>query len=359
MIQVIILGAHQKIKNPTHQGLIEIMHEGAKGDIPTLRSRDINLVAKYVNEVNEVLKCIPVRNLSELKYVARASALLVCEKVGVKTDHTINKKEPFWKRRIEKDIAILRKDLSRIDDWFEGRWKNGSTKLKCEMKKKYKIKAKGFNTVIEGLKQCISGKALKLKHYKPRVKQYRQNRTFMNNEKALYEELDGKMRQEQVMSDSEESIKFWSELWDNPVGHNRNAEWIMTVEKELECVTQQGNINMTKKDVSIHLRKISNWKAPGPDGLHGFWLKKLASLHQAIVKHLDDCIKTGNVPSWMVESRTVLIQKDARDGNAVGNYRPIACLNLLWKLLAGIINEKVYGHLNKQKLLTEEQKVCR
>ena len=69
------------------------------------------LVTKYVNEVNEVLKCVPVRTLSELKYVARASALLVCEKVGVKTDHTMNKKERFWKRRIEKDIAILRKDL--------------------------------------------------------------------------------------------------------------------------------------------------------------------------------------------------------------------------------------------------------
>ena len=59
----------------------------------------------------------------------------------------MNKKEPFWKKRIEKDIAILRKDLSRIDDWFKGRWKNGSTKLKCEQKKKCKIKAKGFNTV--------------------------------------------------------------------------------------------------------------------------------------------------------------------------------------------------------------------
>ena len=116
------------------------MHEGAKGDIPTLRSKDIDLVTKHVNEVNEVLKCIPVRNLSDLKYVARAGALLVCEKVDVKTDHTINKKEPFWKRRIEKDIAILRKDLSRIDDWFKGRWKNGSTKFKCELKKKYKIK---------------------------------------------------------------------------------------------------------------------------------------------------------------------------------------------------------------------------
>ena len=51
------------------------MHEMVKGDIPTLRSRDITLVTKYVNEVNKV--CIPIRNLSELKYVARASALLV------------------------------------------------------------------------------------------------------------------------------------------------------------------------------------------------------------------------------------------------------------------------------------------
>ena len=31
------------------------------------------------------------------------------------------------------------------------------------------------------------------------------------------------------MPDTEESIKFWSELWDNPVDHNKNAEWIMTV----------------------------------------------------------------------------------------------------------------------------------
>ena len=136
-----------------------------------------------MNEVNEVLKCIPVRNLSELNYVARASALLVCEKVGVKTDHTINKKEPFWKRRIKKDIAILRKDLGRIGDWFKGQWKNGSIKLKCELKKKYKIKAKGFSTVIEELKQRISAKTLKLKRYKSRLKQYRQNRTFKNNQK--------------------------------------------------------------------------------------------------------------------------------------------------------------------------------
>ena len=55
------------IKIPIHQRLIEIIQEGAKGDIPTLCSRDINLVIKHVNELNKMPKCIPVRKLSDLK----------------------------------------------------------------------------------------------------------------------------------------------------------------------------------------------------------------------------------------------------------------------------------------------------
>ena len=99
--------------------------------------------------------------------------------------------------------------------------------------------------------------------------------------------------------------------------------------KELECITQQDNINITKEDVSIHLRKMPNWKAPGPDGCYRFWLKKFTSFHQAMVNYLHGCIKTGNVPNWIVESWADLTQKDAKKGRAVGNYRPIACLNLL------------------------------
>ena len=58
----------------------------------------------------------------------------------------------------------------------------------------------------------------------------------------------------------------------------------------------------------------------------------------------------------MVESCTVLIQKDSTKGNAVGNHRPIACLNLLWKLLTGIMTDKLYKHLENQDFLPEEQK---
>ena len=86
----------------------------------------------------------------------------------------------------------MRKDLSRTDDWFKGLWKNGSVKLKCELNRKYKIKARIFNTIIEELKQIISEKILKLKRYKSIVKQYQQYRAFKNNQKALCEELDKK-----------------------------------------------------------------------------------------------------------------------------------------------------------------------
>ena len=47
--------------------------------------------------------------------------------------------------------------------------------------------------------------------------------------------------------------------------------------------------------------------------------------------------------------------KDSKKGTEVGNYRPIACLNLIWKLLTGFISDKTYEHLQENKLLPEEQ----
>ena len=72
-------------------------------------------------------------------------------------------KEPYWKRKIEDGIARLRKDLSQIEDWFKDRWKNIKHKRKDELRRKYSIKTKGFETVIEELKQRITAKAGKWK----------------------------------------------------------------------------------------------------------------------------------------------------------------------------------------------------
>ena len=66
-----------------------------------------------------------------------------------------------------------------------------------------------------------------------------------------------------------------------------------------------------------------------------------------------------DVPGWLVEGRTILVMKDSKKGAEVGNYRPTACLNLIWKLLTGITSDKTYDHLEESRLLPEEQKESR
>ena len=47
--------------------------------------------------------------------------------------------------------------------------------------------------------------------------------------------------------------------------------------------------------------------------------------------------------------------KDSKKGTEVGNYRPIAWLKLIWKLLTGIISDKTHD-LDGNRLLPKEQK---
>ena len=54
----------------------------------------------------------------------------------------------------------------------------------------------------------------------------------------------------------------------------------------------------------------------------------------------------------MTTGKTVLCLKDPEKGALVSNFRPIACLPLMWKLLTGIL----YSHLENKDLLPVEQK---
>ena len=128
---------------------------------------------------------------------------------------------------------------------------------------------------------------------------------------------------------------------------------------KLKDIRVQENIEITTEDVKLGIRKMTNWKAPGPDGVNGFWFKKLTNLHQRIGELLQECLTKGIVPEWLTIGRTVLIMKDKKKGRIVSNYRPIACLPLMWKLLTGIFAEKIYNHLAENDLLPNEQKGCR
>ena len=101
---------------------------------------------------------------------------------------------------------------------------------------------------------------------------------------------------------------------------------------------QQENVVVTKSLIKAQCKKIPNWKAPGPDGVQGYWIKKLTALHDRIASQMNDMINNGvAVPKWMTYGKTYLCQKDQSKGNAVDNYRPISCLPVMWKLLTGVL----------------------
>ena len=84
-----------------------------------------------------------------------------------------------------------------------------------------------------------------------------------------------------------------------------------------------------------------------------------SSIQEDLRRNLQKSLENGNVSMWTIKGRTILIQKDKENGKAASNYRPIICLSLIWKLLTGVIAEKVYGFLDTNLLLPQEQKRCR
>ena len=105
---------------------------------------------------------------------------------------------------------------------------------------------------------------------------------------------------------------------------------------------RQADIAISKRDVGKQLKTVPNWKSPGPDGIQAFWLKRFSNLHAQIGGYMNDCVRVGQVPDWVVEDRT-------RDS------RPITCLKLLWTFLTGILAGKTYLYLLANTLLPYEQ----
>lgn len=82
-------------------------------------------------------------------------------------------------------------------------------------------------------------------------------------------------------------------------------------------------------------------------------------IRQTIADFLSNRLQSSSNPELMVKSCSVLIQIDPTIDIAVVNYKPIACLNVLWKLLTDITTDKLCKHLENQDISPEESKDCR
>ena len=333
------------------------------GDVPSLKTRNRQGVNREVRLVNGMIHNIVTRSATETNKLLYAGSYVVAERLGLireksdKRGKREERKDPWWKRRLEASIKRWRADLSRIECVLRGN--ELSKKVKERLERLYELTRKGALGVKVSLKMKVQAGSTKIQRYQERNIQFHQNNLFKNNQSNLYKELSGQTKGDNPAPDASEATEFWGGIWSQGSNHRKDAEWIPRVREVLEGKERQDNVRILLSDVRAGVRRMTCWKAAGPDGVRGFWFKKFSNLHQQITDDLQECLTNGDVPEWMVKGRTVLIQKDPAKGRVASNYRPIACLPLMWKLLSGIFADKVYGHLKSIDVLPAEQKGCR
>ena len=106
--------------------------------------------------------------------------------------------------------------------------------------------------------------------------------------------------------DAEESRVFLNGIWGKSENHNFNLGWLKTLKDNNKYRNQEGLV-VTEENIKKQSRKVSNWKAPGRDGVKGFWVKKLASLHGGVAYQLNEILRANEqLPEWLTYEGTVL-----------------------------------------------------
>lgn len=103
------------------------------------------------------------------------------------------------------------------------------------------------------------------------------------------------------------------------------------------------------------LIKMANNKAPGRDCIIAYWVKNLSSLHSHL-QNLMSQVWEGKIelPSWLVTLKTILLANTNETKNPK-NYRPIAYLNITYKLFTGILNYFLEDHCIINDIISTEQ----
>ena len=101
-------------------------------------------------------------------------------------------------------------------------------------------------------------------------------------------------------------------------------------------------VSISFEKIRKQCRKIPNWKSSERDGVQGYWIKNISSLHERVSSQMNRILMgEDDLPEWTTHGRTVLCQKEPQKGNTADNYRPITCLPLMQKLLTGVIAEEM------------------
>ncbi|CAG5028063.1 unnamed protein product [Parnassius apollo] len=105
------------------------------------------------------------------------------------------------------------------------------------------------------------------------------------------------------------TVAFWHGLWSEPVNHSEGP-WTEVVASQCARITPMDPVIITPDDVAEAVRRAPNWKSPGLDGLHHYWLKGFMVCHAVLARQFQEALNQKSLPSLFTTGITHLVPKD-------------------------------------------------
>ena len=279
--------------------IAEVIERGRKDKLPTLRNVPRKKLLEETAKVDKVLSKFKTHSITKTNELFYAGAFVVTNRLGVKIDRVAGRREPMWKKRLKNKMKELRKVLSQL----------GASKDKGisnfrhweRLERKYSIRVKKLNIVVEELKQRITAIAAKVRRYHGWVDSYRQNRLFENSERQFYKESDQAEERCDYQPVADDLKQFWGNIWSQSADHKKDAKWLQNLREEVNVKKEK--IDITTISLKKILGRMPNWKSPGPDLVQGFWLESFSGLHERVRLQLKECLDSGFAKDFIVTER--------------------------------------------------------
>ncbi|CAG4973363.1 unnamed protein product [Parnassius apollo] len=273
------------------------------------------------------------RDLCETDSILFGAAVAVCRIIGAKLPMagratTQSSAIPAWRKRIEDRIAKARALIGRLTSFRSG---NNRPRIMRTVRMAFAgtnislsqpdITQK-LTERIDDLKQKIAAWGKRIRRFTDRSRRFNQNRLFQSDQKRLYKSLERpKVCGAGQGPDQADIIAFWRGLWSEPVNHSEGP-WMEVVASQGASVTPMDPITVTPEDVAEAVRRAPNWKSPGLDGLHHYWLKGFVVCHAVLARQFQEALDQKSLPSLFTTGITHLVPKD-QDTTDPSKYRPI------------------------------------
>ena len=149
---------------------------------------------------------------------------------------------------------------------------------------------------------------------------------------------------------------FWKGIWNNPSECNvTGVDWMKELKSNYCLNATKKPHEIDKMTIDKAINKLKPNKALGRDMITGYWYKQL-NFHRSDLTRLYHSMLVNDqvLPTWISTAKTILLPKNT-DTHIAKNYRPIALLNITYKIYTSCINMFLTDHVIHNNIITNEQ----